>query len=228
MKYTSPVYSAASGSIAGVTYSRNRGGSYTRQRAVPTNPNSTAQQLVRGYMSNYSSNWRNLTAVQQNAWQDYADATPLVDSLGQQHFVTGQNMYVRTNVFRASAGLSAVTSAPIDSGLAEMSNPTSITITGTTNILTATISGTDAWASASTGAMIIRASRPLSPGVNSSKHNLRLAGVVMGNTTTPPTATGNITIPFLVSAAQKCAVAFRVCDGQGRLSPIYQQLITVG
>ena len=43
MKFTSQVYTQASGSVGGLTYSHNRSGMYTRARSTPTDPASTLQ-----------------------------------------------------------------------------------------------------------------------------------------------------------------------------------------
>ncbi len=114
MKFSSPVYSQASGSIAGLTYSRNRGGLYTRSRVTPSNPQTAAQMVARGATSAVSTTWSTLTQDQRNQWELYAASVPLVDRLGAQIQVSGINMFVRSNVPRQVAGLALVLDGPAD------------------------------------------------------------------------------------------------------------------
>lgn len=105
MKFTSPVYSAVSGSTAGITYSRNKGGMYTRARAVPTNPNTARQQLTRSYMGAAVQLWsEDLTENMRNSWRNYAANTPVLDKLGQMKHLSGQQMWVKWYVAMAYAG----------------------------------------------------------------------------------------------------------------------------
>jgi len=111
----------ASGSVAGLTASHNRGGSYFRARATPTNPSSPAQAVARGALTGLVNAWQSiLTEVQRISWKVYADNVPTVDSLGQPLTLTGQQAYIRANTPRVVAGLGLVNDAPtvFDSGQA--------------------------------------------------------------------------------------------------------------
>lgn len=113
MKFKSPVYSEASGSIAGIVYSHNKGGLYTRARSVPTNPNSPRQQAVRTAMGNVLSRWTDdLSAAQRTAWETYAANTPVLDRLGELRTLSGQQQFLRSNIMREVAGISIVDDAP--------------------------------------------------------------------------------------------------------------------
>lgn len=118
MKFTSIVYGAASGSVAGLTYSRNRGGPYTRRRAIPSNPATERQGIARENLASAVASWTNmLTDIQRQAWATYAAATPTVDSLGQQVLLSGQQMYIRSFTSNAIAGQSFSADGPTVSGL---------------------------------------------------------------------------------------------------------------
>lgn len=226
MKFTSLILAAASGSVGGLTYSHNKGGQYIRARAIPTNPNTTEQQSVKALMAFYSSNWQFLTQAERDDWGNYAAATPFTDSNGSEYFASGQNHYCRTNIFRVSAGLADQDAAPTTGGLALFTAPTSLSITGSTNIIGGNITDTDPWATASTGALVVSSSRQVSPGVGSSKQNLRIAGVVPGNTTVAP-VTINVATAFNADAGNKMAVGLRVVDGEGRLSILQRFLLLI-
>lgn len=102
-----------SGSLGGMTASRNKGGQYFRQRVIPTNPNSTRQQAQRAAFGTAVQRWTNtLTDAQRVGWDTYAQNVPLTDTLGQALQLSGQQMYVRTNAFRIGVGLAPVDAAP--------------------------------------------------------------------------------------------------------------------
>lgn len=96
-----------SGSVAGVTSSRNRFGQYRRTRAVPVNPNTTAQQSARDRLSAFSAGWRALTDLQRAAWESYALEHPVTDSLGQVSTLSGSQVYVGVNAAMFAAGFAA-------------------------------------------------------------------------------------------------------------------------
>lgn len=113
MKFKSQVYTQASGSIGGTTYSRNKGGMYTRARAIPTNPNSTRQQVMRSALATLVQRWITvLTQVQRDAWSTYAQNVLVTDRLGEQIQISGQNHYIRSNAPRIQANLTPVDAAP--------------------------------------------------------------------------------------------------------------------
>lgn len=105
-----------SGSVAGVTSSRNRYGQYRRTRAIPVNPNTAYQQAIRSDFSTHSAAWRSLTGAQQAAWRTYAEAHPYTDGLGQPIILTGTQMFIAVNTRLTSAGGTAVVNPPQDPG----------------------------------------------------------------------------------------------------------------
>lgn len=93
-----PLIAEMSGSMADVVFSHNKGGSYVRRRSVPTNPNSSRQQLVRTSLANVSSSWSgNLEQGERDAWNVYAQTHPVTDNLGQEISLTGHQWFVRLN-----------------------------------------------------------------------------------------------------------------------------------
>lgn len=102
-----------SGSIAGVTSSRNRFGQYKRSRAVPVNPNSSQQGVVRARLSNNSAAWRALTDVQRAGWTDLGSAIARTDKLGQAYTLTGFQAYCMVNNNKLAAGDATVSAAPL-------------------------------------------------------------------------------------------------------------------
>lgn len=101
-----------SGSVAGVTSSRNRSGQYRRTRAIPVNPNSPAQSSVRGNLATNAAAWRTITSDQQAGWEAYAALHPRVNSIGVTYQLTGMQAYVGVNSELANLGVAAVADAP--------------------------------------------------------------------------------------------------------------------
>jgi hypothetical protein len=101
------------GSIGGVTFSRNRYGSYARKRVVPVNPNTTAQIRARSDFQTAATSWRALTDADRAAWTNYAAATPIIDRLGATVYLTGMQAYMSvTGIYRSlntAAGSTLVT-----------------------------------------------------------------------------------------------------------------------
>lgn len=101
-----------SGSVGGVTSSRNRFGQYRRTRAVPVNPNSTKQGVVRARLSANAAAWRTLTDAQRSGWSDLGNSMTRTDSLGQSYNLTGFQAYCSVNNNLDASGDAAVADAP--------------------------------------------------------------------------------------------------------------------
>lgn len=219
MKFKSPVFSQASGSIAGITYSHNRGGLYVRARVVPTNPGSPFQMVIRGFVANLTSLWNNtLTAVERAAWDAYALAVPLLNTLGEPINVGGLAMYIRSNVPRLQAALPRVDVAPIIFNLGDFTNPTFDTFAAATNEFSVNFADTDDWANEDDAAMLILGSRPQNPSVNYFKGPYRFAGLIAGDAITPPTSPATLTSAFAFDVGQVVFLQARVTRADGRLT----------
>jgi len=226
MKFKSQVITEASGSVGGQTFSHNRGGMYIRARAVPVNPGSVYQQAVRNYVAQLTSLWLNtLTAAQRNLWDQYAEAVPLPDRLGEPRNAGGLGQYVRSNVPRLQAGLTRVDVGPTVFNLGAFTNPTIASITAPT-ALSLAFDNTDAWASEVGAAMLVYGSRTMNPSINYFKGPYRYADQIAG-AATPPTSPAAITLPFTQVAGLVCFVRVRVTRADGRLSSSFRLSDTV-
>jgi hypothetical protein len=150
-----------SGSVAGVTSSRNRYGQYRRTRAIPVNPNTARQLVVRGYLTEGSQAWRALTDEQRAGWNTLALSVTITDGLGQASNPSGFQLYTgcyaRTKLVNQGplidppANVPAITPAAITAAAAAAGAATFTVTHGATAAATA---------------LIIEASPPLSVGVN--------------------------------------------------------------
>jgi len=130
MKFTpGPMIGAASGSVGGQVFSRNRYGAYVRTRAIPVNPNTLAQQNARRRLSTYSANWQYLTASQQLSWNAWAVQNPIINTLGASQALTGQAAYVGVNTRLAQATDTTIVVPPLTPAPSSLA-----TLTGTWDI----------------------------------------------------------------------------------------------
>jgi len=218
MLFRSALISMASGSMAGMTASRNKGGAYLRSRVVPTNPGTEPQTAVRSYMAQLAALWNTtLTDAQRAAWTEYALNTPLINRIGDAKPISGMPMYVRCNVPRLQAGLDRVDAAPTVFGLGDFTAPGITSITGSTSVAIVTFEAADDWASEDGAALLVLGSRGQNPTINYFKGPFQYAGSVEG-AASPPASPQNITIPFGLAAGQKAFLQFRVTRADGRLS----------
>ena len=191
MIFKSCIIESGSGSLGGITLSRNRGGMYLRGRAIPTNPNSTFQQAVRSAAAQLASLWGNtLTTVQRAAWDLYAENVELPNSLGDPRNVGGLGMYIRSNVPRIAsgvAGLVRVDDAPIIFDLGSVGPLTVVSVTAATNIVSFGFTDTDEWVDEDAAALLVYTSRQNNASINYFKGPYLFAGAVLGDSTTPPT-----------------------------------------
>lgn len=171
MKFTSPVYSAASGSVAGVTYSRNKGGMYTRSRAIPSNPNSAAQLSVRDNLTVASQAWSGLTQVQRDEWNALAPTVSWTNTLGQSIQLSGINLFNQVNSLRLLAGLALLEAAPADAVRADV--PLIDEVTTSTGSLDVTTTNSFA----ATDKLLVFVSRPTNPGRSTSAQPKRFVGI---------------------------------------------------
>jgi len=149
-----------SGSVGGVVASHNKGGQYLRNRSVPVNPNSAAQQAVRATFSAAALSWSDLTTVQREAWEAYAVETPVLNRLGESITVSGFNMYCRAASFvNRVAPATSVAAAPATPGLISLGPDLTVVLSAADGI---TI--TDPAAEAN-GVFIVQVGPPVSFGV---------------------------------------------------------------
>lgn len=86
-----------SGRIAGSVFSRNRGGAYIRNGAIPSASNTARALEVKGILGAVSQAWANLTADERAAWFRFAQSHPVTNRLGRSITLTGNNWFTKCN-----------------------------------------------------------------------------------------------------------------------------------
>ncbi len=86
------------GSLAGTVFSRNRGGSYVRQKVSPVQPVSQFSSAARALFGALAQRWSTaLTESQRQAWITFATTHTFVNVFGDAITVSGMNMYQSVN-----------------------------------------------------------------------------------------------------------------------------------
>lgn len=136
-----PIHGEMSGSIAGNTWSRNRGGQYVRQRRSPSNPNTTRQQQARSYLGSASNLWRSLTDVQRQAWKNWASANPVINRLGQSIQLSGAAAYNMLSTRILDRGGAPASVPPSTAGPVSLAT-LSVAVSAATGLATLTFTAT--------------------------------------------------------------------------------------
>ncbi len=187
MLFSSPVYSQASGSIAGITYGHGRSGMYSRARRKPTDPNSFRQATVRQIMASLMPKWgEELGASQRAAWNLYGSNVSWPNVLGQTIFLTGHQHFLRCNAPRLQAGIAIVLDAPVIFDLGTFTVPT-FTVANDGPQAGIAFDDTDEWATTVGGFMLVWPGRPVGPGRNFYRRPWRFGTKIVGNPTPPIT-----------------------------------------
>ncbi len=109
-----PLVVGARGTAGGLIFSANKAGPYVRSWSRGSNPRSPLQSNQRGILTDFATNWRNLTQPQRDDWDTYAadPAQDLTNSLGETYSISGFNWYVRINTHLTLAGEAPRDDAP--------------------------------------------------------------------------------------------------------------------
>lgn len=169
----------ASGSQGGTTYSRNRYGAYKRQRTIPVNPDTPAQQAQKSILSAFAQGWRALTQQQRDAWDAAVNNFIGTDVFANSKRLTGSALYTRLNSIIASIGGVAISVPPI---------PSAVPAAGIGAIIIDVAAPTYTVALAPPGGAFhvqIWATPPVSPGVSYVKNLYKQIGAFIGSTASP-------------------------------------------
>lgn len=218
MLFRGSLIAQASGSVAGNTFSRNRGGQYIRNRATPINPNTAQQIAVRSAFADLSNLWSEiLTQGQRDAWNTYAANVPVLNRLGDSIFLTGFNMYIRSNTSRMQAGIVRNDDGPTDFNLGSFTPTTSVAKV-TADAIEVSFTAADLWVNEDGAHMMVYTSRSVAPTIDFFKGPFQFAGTIDGDGVTPPTSPATITNPFTNTLGNRAYVRVRVTTANARLS----------
>jgi len=217
------------GSIGGTVFSRNRYGAIARNRTIPVDPGTANQMTVRALMGQVrASYFDTLTAVQRAAWDVYAANVAMTNRLGETMYLTGYNMFCRTNIALLNAGLALIADAPTDFSLAGQDGSVVATVTAAANELSLAFDNTMDWANEDDGAMLVFESKPQNAGINYFKGPWNFLGKIDGDAVTAPTDPQTFTSQHSLAVGQKMFYQLRIARADGRVSEPFRVFDTVG
>lgn len=91
------------GSVGGSVYSRTHAGAVVRNRIVPVNPNTQAQDDIRSLFAQVAADWTNVDAATKQDWEDFAALVSVSNVFGETYTPTGRQMYQQCNMNTAIA-----------------------------------------------------------------------------------------------------------------------------
>jgi hypothetical protein len=223
-------FSQLSGSMGGVTASRNRYGPYVRIRSNPVNPNSPRQITFRTIVADLAARWNAaLTAMQRTAWNEYAANVPIIDGLGRTIYLTGFNHFIRSNSIRLQAGLTYVDDAPAIFDLPSPDESFAIVATESDQKISVAFDNTEDYADEVGGALVVYTGAPQTASRNFFDGPWRYASLVAG-AAIPPTSPEEMDAPHEIQTGQKVFAYARVIRADGRVSNPFRTnvLVTAG
>jgi len=118
MALIKPIHGEMKGSIGGNTWQGGKFGQVVRQRRKPVNPNSPAQSARRRILAALNVAWKQITQEAKDAFDEYAQNTPMKNKFGDPTILTGRQMFIRINGFTVGGGGVVNGSAPVTPGMA--------------------------------------------------------------------------------------------------------------
>jgi hypothetical protein len=221
MAIINPIHGEMSGSIAGNTWSRNKGGQYVRQRTTPTNPTTSRQTIVRSWMQTLSSAYASLTQAQRDAWKQYGETHPVTNALGVSIILSGQQWFVALNSRRLDIGSAVVATPP---AVNEPAPLTSMTAAASEGGGTITVTFTPTPLSAGQR-LAVWATAPGTPGADPSFSQARLQGYGASAGTSPETIPARWS---LIQGAVTNIYVARLDGATGLVSTVQKSRVTVG
>ena len=226
MKFTGTIASELSGSLGGITASRNRGGGYFRQRVIPVNPNTGKQAVVRTIVQFLSDYWANgLTVAQRTAWTNWAEATPGFVGVGIDAFQYANLPRQYLGSILGPPGIDLIEEAPVSFDVGGFV-PVTFTASGATNNFAIVFDNGDTWANTDDAFLLVYGGTPINVSRTSFQGRYNMTTPIFGDGTTPPTSPATIPSPFPLTAGQRVFIKVRSSLPDGR-NAFAQRLSTI-
>lgn len=161
--------------LNGSVMSKNRAGSYVRNKTTPVNPQTSFQQDVRQRLGALSSQWGALTSAQRNSFTAATPNFPYTDIFGDKKELDGKSLFIKLNSNLSNIGSAQILSAPSPVGI-PVFQASSLLIEfagGALSSITLGVSGATVPAGF---AMAVYATPPIKAGVTFVKNRFRYIG----------------------------------------------------
>lgn len=209
-----------SGSIAGVTFGRNRFGNYMRARTKPVNPRSALQVAARVVIMYLAEQWREspMDDAKRLAWETYAAGVNWPNTFGESTKLTGYNHFIRSNAALLRAGGSLIINGPPDIGLPPGDTGFLVTFNATTQKISVTFTDTFDWALETGAYLSVEMGMPQNPTRTFFGGPWRHAAGIPGVDTTGVSSPQLIDPPFTLTPGQKVWCRARIIRKDARAS----------
>lgn len=163
--------------LNGSVLSKNRAGSYVRNKTTPVNPQTPYQQAVRQRLGALSTEWGGLTQAQRQSWLASTSSFPYTDIFGDKKELDGKSLFIKLNSNLDNVGRPTIMTAPASVGIPVFGLVSAIATPGGTGL-----DSFELQLSANTipagFALAVYATPPIKPGVEFVKNKFRYLGVV--------------------------------------------------
>jgi hypothetical protein len=159
--------------LNGSVMSKNRYGSYMRNKTTPVNPQTTFQQNARAILASTSQAWGGLTEAQRNGWKALAQELPFTDIFGDPKTLSGNSLYCKLNSNLAKGFYPFISDAPAKEAIPFISIPSISVVTAGGVLSSLEFNISPAVVPAGTN-LIVYATPAINPGVSFVKNQFRL------------------------------------------------------
>lgn len=203
------------GKLNGSVLSKNRGGSYIRNKVTPSNPKTTAQMSVRGIFAGIASAWSTLDESERLSFNNKVSQFASTDIFGDIRNPSGKALFQKLNQNLSISLQTNLTSCP-DSAAVPFANVASATIDIGDASFNVAYSG-----NAIGSKVVIWATPPLSAGTTFVKNKLRQVTVVAGADGGTTNIYGAYVSKFgLIANGDNIIVGVRTINDNGQASPL--------
>lgn len=203
------VVTEARGKLGGHVFSKGRGGATLRTRKTPANAQLDYMSYNRVAFSNFSKEWRTLTAAQRAAWNGAVSAWSGTNVFGDVKNPSGINLFMRLNLVLNQSGGSVLLLPPLPVAIPAIK---ALTVTADVSSDFIIFSMVNTIVSVNQVYMI-EVSQPISPGISNYKGLFRFIAQA-GSTDFPSFTLNNgdgAWFPTLI-AGQKLVARIRIVD----------------
>jgi len=214
IKYSALV-SDMRGKLNGSVMSKNRSGSYVRNKVTPSNPQTAAQMLIRGIFSEITKGWSQLSEVERQSWENSVEAYQGTNIFGDVVKPSGKTLFQKLNQNLMISGQASVSVCPAPAEL-PYASLTSVTLEVADEDLVIVTAGntTDC-------KLLVFATAPLTQGTKFVKNKLRKIGVFAGSDNYTNDVYGNYQTKFgNLALNDNVYVGIRVVNASGQASPM--------
>lgn len=218
-----------SGSIGGVTFARNTYGAYIRNRTTPTNPRTARQTEVRASIAFLAAYWaQTLSDAQRTAWNLYAASVVMTNRLGEPTYLSGYNMFLRSNAIPKRADYPIYDPGPTVFELPAQDPTLEFTGTEAGQTLSVSFDDTMSWCEESSAFMHVFQGSPQNAQRNFFDGPWRYLCSVEGSASPAITSPQVLPVEFAIAEDQRDWIYARIQRADGRLTEPFRANAFIG